>query len=477
MLKANIKISEYTLIEKVGSGAFGDVWKAEKRTKRDVNYFALKFFRAKDDEVDLRKIQKEVDVWKKLRGLPHIISVFELDDFEDFIFVVSDFADGGSLEAWLKANGGKAESHEHAVKITIEILIGLENLHEKGVVHRDLKPDNILIMNGKHCLADFGVSREVKSHSKATGTAGTLEYMPPEAFNKNPSITAKTDIWAIGVILQRLLTSELPYPQDEQPSLIAAILYGEPEKVSNDIPQKLREIIEKCLQKEPNKRFKSAKELKESLEKFLRDVIKQRKTIEDEEFQKQQAEIEHQRLKAEVEEQRLRDEENERQRLAELKRIEQAEAERQRIIELKRIERQEAERQRIIELKRIERQEAERQRIIELKRTEQAEAERRRLIEIKRIANGDEANRLKKLAEEQKNKQAKTEKLPAVIHFDRQKDAEKFSFAEQLPPTKDWREIEREKDAEAKRRQADIEPVCNFFIKQFSVISSELHKF
>jgi formylglycine-generating enzyme required for sulfatase activity/serine/threonine protein kinase len=278
MLKQKVKIGEYTLIEKIGSGGFGDVWKAEKRTIMDANYFALKFFRPKEDELNLEKIRKEIEVWKKVRGLPHIISVIELDKFEDYIYVVSDFADGGSLENWLKSNGGKAESEEHAVKIAIEILTGLENLHEKGVIHRDLKPDNILIMNGKHCLADFGVSREVKSQSKATGTAGTMEYMPPEAFENKFSV--QTDIWAIGVILQRLLSGNIPFPQDNQAALIGAIIMFEGEKIPENISITLREIVEKCLQKEPSKRFSSVSKLKDELQSYLRNSVNKAEVIE-----------------------------------------------------------------------------------------------------------------------------------------------------------------------------------------------------
>ena len=268
MLRKGEKIGEYILLDKVGSGGFGDVWKAEKRTRVDVNHFALKFFRPKDDNFDFDKISKEVSVWKQLRGLPHIISVIELDQFDDYIYVVSDFADGGSLERWLNKNG-KASSVDEAVKITLEILTGLDRLHQKGFVHRDIKPDNILITNGSHCLADFGISREIKSHSKATSTAGTLEYMPPEAFAKNASITKQTDIWAVGVILQRLLTGKLPYPQDDQPSLIAAILYSDPEKMTDGVPKLFHPIVDKALQKERDDRFPTAIAMYKALQAAL----------------------------------------------------------------------------------------------------------------------------------------------------------------------------------------------------------------
>ena len=268
MLRKGEKIGEYVLLDKVGSGGFGDVWKAEKRTRVDINHFALKFFRPKDDNFDFDKISKEVSVWKQLRGLPHIISVIELDQFDDYIYVVSDFADGGSLERWLNKNG-KASSLDEAVKITLEILTGLDRLHEKGFIHRDIKPDNILITNGSHCLADFGISREVKSHSKATSTAGTLEYMPPEAFAKNASITKQTDIWAVGVILQKLLTGKLPYPQDDQPSLIGAILYSDPEKMPESVPKVFHTIVDKALQKNREDRFPTAIAMYKALQAAL----------------------------------------------------------------------------------------------------------------------------------------------------------------------------------------------------------------
>jgi serine/threonine-protein kinase PpkA len=294
MMEKGKKVGEYVLLEKLGAGGFGDVWKAEKRTALDINHFALKFFRPKQDGVDFDKIGKELSVWKQLKGLPHIISVIELDRFEDYVYVVSDYADGGSLEKWLKTNGGKASSEAEAVQIALEILTGLENLHGKNFVHRDLKPDNVLIMNGRFCLTDFGISREIKTHSKATGTAGTMEYMPPEAFEKTPSVTPQTDIWAVGVILQRLLTGNLPYPQDDQPSLIAAILMSEPDEMPETVSESLRSIVNKALQKKRENRFQTANEMREILRNAVKDFqkldenqsISQAETIESEDLDK-----------------------------------------------------------------------------------------------------------------------------------------------------------------------------------------------
>lgn len=318
MLSRGDKIGEYVLLNKLGSGGFGDVWKAEKRTSLDSNYFALKFFRPKEDRIDFEIVRKELAVWKQLKGLPHIISLVELDRFEEYVYIVSDFADGGSLEKWLTDNQGKAESEEEAIKIILQILTGLENLHEKGFVHRDLKPDNILIMNGKFCLADFGVSREIKENSKASRTTGTPEYIPPEGFASKPSVTPETDIWAIGVILQRLLTGGLSFPQ-EMPALMLSILQDEPEPMPDNISKGVREIVKKALQKNRQDRFQSAHEMRQALKNPQSFVAvnetksKDSGTIIDEDFdrnEKLRLEAEKQ-AKAKLEQERLERERNE----------------------------------------------------------------------------------------------------------------------------------------------------------------------
>lgn len=270
MLEKGKRVGEYVLLEKLGAGGFGEVWKAEKRTEFSTSYFAIKFFRPKDDEeIDVSAVKREVGTWQSLNGLPNIISVIEANRFEDYVYIVSEFAEGGSLDRWLKANGGKAHSTEEAVKITQQILQGLEGMHGEGFVHRDLKPANVLLKRNIFYLADFGISRQMKTHSKTTGTAGTYEFMPPEAFEKNPSVSVHTDIWAAGAILQKLLTGHLPFPQDEIPSLMAAILMSEPEPLPETVPFELRGIVKKALQKKREDRFQSANEMREALQNAL----------------------------------------------------------------------------------------------------------------------------------------------------------------------------------------------------------------
>lgn len=278
MLEKDKKVGDYILVEKLGSGGYGEVWKAEKRTSLSISNFALKFFRPNEDEkIDLKSVRKEVETWQTLSGLPNVISVIEANIFENYVYIVSDFAEGGSLEQWLKENGGKANSFEEAVTITRQILHGLEGMHRAGFVHRDLKPGNILIKKGVVYLADFGLSREMKTHSQATSAVGTIGFMPPEAFDKKPTVSIHTDIWATGVILQKLLTGHLPFPQDEIPSLISAILMSEPEPMPETIPFGLREIVAKSLQKSRQDRFQWAGEMKDALRDAL--AVKETKKI------------------------------------------------------------------------------------------------------------------------------------------------------------------------------------------------------
>lgn len=268
MLKPNEKVGVYTLLSKIGRGGFGEVWKAEKRNALAVSEFALKFMRSEEDTpLNLEFIKKEVSIGQKVSGLPHIIHLIEADEYEDYIYLVSEFADGGSLQKWLRANGGKAPTFEDAVEIADQILKGLEGLHRQGFIHRDLKPDNVLIKKGTYCLADFGIARQIQTNSATMNTAGTYIYMPPEAFSKKPLVSPHTDIWATGVILQQLLTGALPFLREDTGALLWAIINEDPEPVSETVPAEIRTVINRALQKQREDRFQTAREMRLALEK------------------------------------------------------------------------------------------------------------------------------------------------------------------------------------------------------------------
>jgi serine/threonine protein kinase/lipoprotein NlpI len=313
MLNVEDKIGDYILVQYIASGGFGEVWRAEKRTGVHTFEFALKFFRPKNQQgVNIEKFKREVATSQRLSGFPHIISVIEADMFQHYIYIVSEFANGGSLADWLEADNrqGKAESYEQALNITNEILKGLEYIHQQGIIHRDLKPANILIKKGIHCLADFGISTEIKTSSRAETNAGTYEYMPPEAFDKNPPLSVQTDIWAVGVILQQLLTGRLPFEADDVPPLIHAILRTEPKPMPEDIPQTLHEIVAKALQKNRKERFQSAAEMRQALRNFLHRTASDKEL---EEIREKEQGLEK-KYKAELERQKLENDD----RLAEL---------------------------------------------------------------------------------------------------------------------------------------------------------------
>src|SRR5205085_1668782 len=155
--------------------------------------------------------------------------------YRDYIDIVSEYAEGGSLKNWLQKNGGKSPSVEKALEMMAGSLRGIEHLHAKSVVHRDLKPDNILLQGNFPRITDFGISRIVSSGSMSTKAMGSPAYMSPESFNGNKS--PQTDIWSAGVILYEMLTGEYPFNSEAIYGLVLAIQQEEmkplPEAVNN----------------------------------------------------------------------------------------------------------------------------------------------------------------------------------------------------------------------------------------------------
>lgn len=263
MFRATDQIGSYFLIEKLGRGAFGEVWLAEEKTAISTHKVALKLPNSED--IDFEAIRQEAGVWEDVKGHPNILPIIKADIIDEQVYIASEYAPDGSLSDWLKTCNGKAPTIEVAVKMTKGILSGLEHLHSKGVIHRDLKPANILLQANTPRIADFGIARLVKSTSSTTQSAGTPSYMAPECFYAIRSV--QTDIWAVGVLFNLLLTGHLPFPQPDPISVMNAILNSEPQ-IHAGIPTKLKEVIHKALHKDLTQRYQSALEMRMDLSNF-----------------------------------------------------------------------------------------------------------------------------------------------------------------------------------------------------------------
>jgi formylglycine-generating enzyme required for sulfatase activity/serine/threonine protein kinase len=261
MARPNDKIGPYTLVSKLGQGAFGVVWLAEKQSAIATTQFALKLPR--DEDIDVEAFRQEAAIWLQASGHPNVLPLIDADIYDGQVIIVSEYVNDGSLAGWLKQHGGKAPSIAAACEIVAGVLAGLAHLHQRRIIHRDLKPENILLQRDNPRVADFGISRLLRTTSQSTNVSGTLAYMAPEAFDGKRN--ERTDIWAVGVIFYQLLAGRLPYDQQDMVSFIGAIMRHDPAPLPESVPEVLRQVVMKALQREPPQRYQSAIEMRQEL--------------------------------------------------------------------------------------------------------------------------------------------------------------------------------------------------------------------
>jgi len=259
------QIGPYKLSRRLGRGGFGEVWLGERHGKFATTQVAVKL--PLDEQVDHSAIEHEAQLWAKASGHPNVLPIIEADEYDGQIVIVSEYAPDGSLEDWLKTHGKMTV--EKAVETTIQILDGLEFLHSRNIIHRDLKPANILLQGKTPRLADFGISRAMRTTvaSQSQNISGTFAYMSPEALDGKRSV--QTDIWSVGVNLYQFLTATLPFPHKEPSALFPAIIMREFEPLPDFVPSELKEIIAKSLAKLPENRYKTVNEMSEDLRRIL----------------------------------------------------------------------------------------------------------------------------------------------------------------------------------------------------------------
>jgi len=257
------QISHYRILEKLGEGGMGVVYKAEDtKLKRTV---ALKFLRS---DILPSKQDKARFIYeaRAASALEHnnICSIYEVDETKDGqMFICMPFYEGETLRAKIKR--GPLQISE-AIDVTLQVAEGLEEAHQKGIIHRDIKSGNIIVTpKGQVRIMDFGLAKADRS-TKLTSTGvtlGTVTYMSPEQV-RGERIDRRADIWSTGVVLYEMIAGRLPFHADHDQAIMYMILNQEPEPLTGlrtGVPMELERIADKAMAKLPDERYQSAREL------------------------------------------------------------------------------------------------------------------------------------------------------------------------------------------------------------------------
>jgi serine/threonine protein kinase len=264
-------ISHYKILEKIGEGGMGVVYKAQDtKLKRLV---ALKFL---PPELSLyadakQRFIREAQAAASLDH-PNIGTIFEINEAQDKIYIAMAFVEGKTLKE--KLSSGPMDIHT-AIDIVSQIAAGLKHAHARGLVHRDIKPGNIMLTEeGQAKILDFGLAKLSwgADLTRTMAIMGTPAYMSPEQA-KGEAVDHRTDIWSLGCVFFEILTGERPFSSKHEHALLYAILNESPRPVSDlrkDLPPQIGMIIQRCLGKNLNDRYQQVAELAKALESLER---------------------------------------------------------------------------------------------------------------------------------------------------------------------------------------------------------------
>ena len=264
------KISHYTILDKLGGGGMGLVYRAhDSRLDRTI---ALKFLPHEwsHEPVLRERFSREARAASALDH-PHICTVFDIDETEDGqLFIAMAFCPGQTLKHHI-FEGQMAT--EQVVELAIQIAGALESAHDAGIVHRDIKPANILLTEQNQVkLVDFGLAK-LAGEAAVTreGTViGTPSYMSPEQA-RGDEVDGRSDLWALGTVLYEMLTSRRAFSADHDRAILLAIMSRDPTPIENvrpDLPAELLRIVRRLLKRDPSKRYQNAGELLADLRRF-----------------------------------------------------------------------------------------------------------------------------------------------------------------------------------------------------------------
>ncbi|HWT26702.1 MAG TPA: Stk1 family PASTA domain-containing Ser/Thr kinase [Mobilitalea sp.] len=270
MLKPGMFINDrYEIIDKVGSGGMADVYKA--RDQRLNRFVAIKVLKPEysSDKSFVNKFRGEA---QSAAGLshPNIVNVYDVGDDSGLHYIVMELVEGITLKRFIERKG-KLEVKE-AVGIAIQIAQGMEAAHDNHIIHRDIKPQNIIISrDGKVKVTDFGIAKATNSNTITSNAMGSVHYLSPEQARGGYS-DEKSDIYSLGVTIYEMLSGKVPFAGDNTVSVALLHIQGEAmplRELDASIPVSIDKIVQKCMQKRPERRYHSASELIADLKRAI----------------------------------------------------------------------------------------------------------------------------------------------------------------------------------------------------------------
>ena len=270
MLRKGMFISDrYEIIDKVGSGGMSDVYKAKCHKLN--RYVAIKVLKPEFSE-DKNFVSKFKVEAQSAAGLahPNIVSVFDVGEDNGLHYIVMELVEGITLKKYIEKKGRL--SVKEAVSIAIQVAQGIEAAHNNHIIHRDIKPQNIIISReGKVKVTDFGIARAASANTINSNAMGSVHYISPEQA-RGGFIDEKSDIYSLGITLYEMITGSVPFEGDTTVTIALQHIQGEipPAKnVVEDLPISVEKIIEKCTQKKPDRRYLKVSSLIADLKKSL----------------------------------------------------------------------------------------------------------------------------------------------------------------------------------------------------------------
>ena len=264
----------YSIEGLVGVGGMANVYRGTDL--KTGNPIAVKVLKEEflDNEELVRRFKNESKAISILDH-PNIVKVYDVSVTDKLQYIVMEYVDGITLKEYLRQRGG-ALTWKEAVYFASQVLSALQHAHAKGIIHRDVKPQNIMLLaNGSIKMMDFGIARFSRAQSQTVSdkAIGSVHYISPEQA-KGERTDARTDIYSVGVMLYEMLSGKLPFDGDGAVSIAIMQISDKARplaEVAPDVPEGIRQITEKAMEKDPAKRFQSAAEMLDAIETFKKN--------------------------------------------------------------------------------------------------------------------------------------------------------------------------------------------------------------